>query len=191
MSGEDTIVITEDILETYGESAGFKLGERYTVNDLISAMMTVSSNDAAYALAAHFGEDDFISEMNLFAKNIGMKSTTFRDSSGLSPQNLSTVEDLYLLGKYIWENEPDIFSITRKKSATIHDVNTGFQHTLININKFAGRDDFLGGKTGQIPEAGGNLLSLFTYKTFNQPILIVVLGTDERFVETEKILMEL
>jgi D-alanyl-D-alanine carboxypeptidase len=53
-------------------------------------------------------------------------------------------------------------------------------------HQFAGRPDFLGGKTGFTASAQGNLISIFSVE--NHPILILVLGTESRFEESEKIL---
>ncbi len=60
-----------------------------------------------------------------------------------------------------------------------------------NINVFAGTDEFLGGKTGSTPEAEGNLISIFEVSRGASPVIIIVLGTDDRFGETENILMNL
>ncbi len=189
---DDVITITEPMVDTEGISGGLKVGDRYTVGDLTEAMLLVSSNDAAEALAMGYGEEKFIDKMNALAKEIGMTDTLFVDPTGLSIQNLSTVEDLRSLATYIWENNPHIFSITTREKGTILDIKSGKRHKLANINEFAGRDDFLGGKTGHIPEADGNLLSLFTVPGRASPVIIVVLGaSNDRFLETEKILEKL
>jgi D-alanyl-D-alanine carboxypeptidase len=57
---------------------------------------------------------------------------------------------------------------------------------LVNINQFAGRPDFVGGKTGTTPEAVGNLVSIFKAGG-NSIRIIVVLGSEERFKETENL----
>ena len=50
----------------------------------------------------------------------------------------------------------------------------------------AGQAGFIGGKTGHTTEASGNLLSIFDYH--NHPVLIVVMGTTDRFGDTTKLL---
>jgi len=55
-----------------------------------------------------------------------------------------------------------------------------------NINHFAGQADFLGGKTGYTDDAGGNLLSLFSYQ--KRPVLVLVMGASDRFGETRRLL---
>lgn len=173
---------------TAGEETGILFTGEYAVEDIIKAMVLISSNDAALAVADYYGRDKFIKEMNDMAQKLGMNDTTFRDPAGLSPENLSTVEDLGKLVEFIRKNNPEIFEISKKTSDTVFDFASGTEKKLNNINVFAGREDFLGGKTGRIPKSGGNLISIFN---FNGPKIIIVLGTDDRFGETEKILKQL
>lgn len=187
----EVIKITQEMLATEGGSGGFRVGETFRADDLIKAMMLVSSNDAGAALAMHYGEEAFVHEMNALAMELGMVNTTFVDSTGLSVQNLSTVEDLRRLAKYLWEEQPYIFDISQGMDGTIRDRTSGSGRRLESINDFAGREDFLGGKTGSIPEAEGNLLSLFEVPGRAEPVVIIVLGTEDRFGETESILAEL
>ena len=184
----ELIKVTEEMVATDGNSGGFRVGEVFRVDDLIKAMMLVSSNDAAEALAMHFGEKAYVAEMNKIALEIGMTDTRFVDPTGLSVQNLSTAEDLRRLAKYIWENEPYIFEISQAKSGVITDRISGAGRILTSINEFSGRADFLGGKTGNIPEAEGNLVSIFKVPERDEEVIIIVLGTAGRFAETEKIL---
>jgi D-alanyl-D-alanine carboxypeptidase len=187
----EAVTITQEMIDTEGESGEFRVGEKIRVSDLIKAMMLVSSNDAAAALAIHYGEPAFIKVMNETARNIGMYDTLYKDPTGLSVQNLSTIQDLDKLARYIWTNNPSIFAITREEGDMIFDMNTGLGRRLTNINQFAGRSDFLGGKTGTTPEAEGNLLSIFKAPGREEPVIIIVLGTKDRFKETENILMKL
>ncbi len=187
----EIIKITQEMVATEGNSGGLRAGETFRADDLIKAMMLVSSNDAGAALAMYYGEEAFVREMNTLARELGMTDTTFVDSTGLSVQNLSTIEDLRRLAKYVWEEQSYIFNISQRASDTIHDRTSGLGKRLVSINDFAGREDFLGGKTGSTPEAEGNLLSLFEVPGRAGPVVIIVLGTEDRFGETESILAEL
>jgi len=187
----EIIEITEEAVATEGDSGNLAAHELVRADDLIKAMMLVSSNDAAAALAEHYGEEAFVAEMNKTAVELGMTGTTFVDPTGLSVQNLSTVEDVRRLTKFIWDNYTYIFNISQRPRDTIIDRSDGSTWSLENINSFAGRSDFLGGKTGSIPEAEGNLVSIFSVPERNDEIIIIVLGTENRFLETEKILSDL
>jgi D-alanyl-D-alanine endopeptidase (penicillin-binding protein 7) len=161
-------------------------GERYSINDLRSAMLLESSNEAAMALANFYGYDRFMAAMNTKATEWGLSNTHFDDPVGLSVSNQSTAADLLHMAGYIYSQNPEIFKITAKKSAYVKELNSGKKILVKTTNDFAGRPDFLGGKTGYTDEASGNLLSIFSYE--RRPILIVVLGTEDRFGDTEKLL---
>lgn len=145
-------------------------------------MIVVSDNDAADALATELGVDVFVAHMNKKARALEMRNTGFSDPTGLSYLNQSTVRDLDKLIRYILEFHPEIFQWSREKKLLLDGV------LYTNINEFAGRPHFLGGKTGYTDEANGNLISLFA--TSQGPISIIVLGTpnkEERFKQTEEI----
>lgn len=177
------IPISEKAFNTEGESGKFKIGEIYKAHDLIKAALVVSSNDAAQAIADFYGESNFISAMMEKARALEMSQTNFSEVTGLSFLNQSTARDLEKLVKYILKTHPDIFDITKQREVVITDVNNGNGRTLANINSFAGRPDFLGGKTGFIDAAGKNQISIFQYQ--GHRILIIVFGAEIRFEQTE------
>ena len=190
---QETEIVTMDkkAVAAYGEAGGFKVGERVTAEDLVQAMLIVSSNDATEALANYYDQKKFIAEMNNLATVIGMTNTVFIDATGLSPGNLSTPNDLNKLVQFIWLEDPEIFAITRSPTVNIIDIPSGQSRKLSNINLFTGRSNFLGGKTGQIPDSDGNLVSIFSVSGKSSPVVIIVLGAKDRFEETEKILIKL
>ncbi len=163
-----------------------KVGDRYRALDLVRAMLTVSSNVAAEALARTYGRADFIAAMNHTAEAWGLRETYFDDPSGLSIANQSTPADLEKLVVRLRSEHPDVLAITREPVWRILELTSGRMRSIRNINVFAGKSDFLGGKTGYTLEAAGNLISLFSYngKSFG----IIVLGTNDRFGETERLL---
>lgn len=179
------ITITPEISNETNGNSTLSTGSSYSANDLLKALLTISSNDAAFALADSFGRDAFVQKMNQKAKELSMSQTTYYEPSGLSYLNQSTAHDLFLLVSYIRQQYPIIFDITRQKTNTIRDKNTGKRTTLTNINEFAGRKDFFGGKTGFIDQSEGNLVSLFN-KDGNM-VFIAVLGSPDRFGDTDKI----
>lgn len=150
----DTVDITKDTEDAVGEYHTFFTGQRYSVNDLVRSALVFSSNDAAYALAYHWGYDDFVALMNKKAQELGMTQTHFVEPSGLSYLNQSTAQDLYTLVNYIYHTYPVLFETTRRTSVTVHDLNSGDNKTFSSNNSFAGRGDFFGGKTGYIDEWG-------------------------------------
>lgn len=176
-----------------GAENGLKPGGLYSARDLLLAMLLKSSNESAEALARIYpgGRTAFVARMNTLIKEWGLRDTNFDDPTGLSPANESTVKDLAKLAKHIYEEHPEIFEITRRKEAGITELKSGRTSTVANINLFAGWKEFVGGKTGYTDEAGGNLLTVFSTPSTDSghgdrgPIVIVVLGSPDRFGETE------
>lgn len=164
-------------------SSYFKAGDTFSVSKLFDALLVASSNEAAEALARQYGRANFIAEMNARGQSWQLSHTHFSDPSGLSAANQSTARDLLRFAARVRETHPEVFDATLKPSARIAEEATGRVLTLRNTNLFTKRPWFLGGKTGYTDEALGNLLTVFSYE--RRPVLIVVLGTSDRFGETE------
>jgi serine-type D-Ala-D-Ala endopeptidase (penicillin-binding protein 7) len=166
-----------------------KVGGIYRISDLLKLMLLPSSNVAAETVAEFYGRDAFIAAMNAQAKEWDLQNINFDDPSGISISNQSTAENVLLLAQGIARDYPEVFRIGREPSATIAEWNENYEFTIKSINKFAGRPDFVGGKTGYTDEAGGNLISVFSYE--GRSIVIIILGAttaDQRFSDTEKLL---
>lgn len=187
---QEKITITEEVvaIEDIGTSGGFKAGEIFSRYDLEEAALILSSNIAAEAIATHYGRERFIDTMNSFASRLGMANTYFEDPTGLSFKDQSTAEDLNKLILYIYNNAPEILKLTRAQSAGIHDYKSGKSRKISNINLFAGRPGFIGGKTGTTPESVGNLVSVFTKDNGASGRVIILLGSEDRYNETETLL---
>ncbi len=161
------------------------VGQRYSIKDLFVSMLLASSNESAEALSRVYGRDNFIKDMNQKAAEWRLKDTNLSDPTGLSSSNQSTAADLAVLALRIYQSYPTVLEVTTRKSSLITDLNSGKRTTVMNINLFAGEPYFLGGKTGYTEEADGNLLSIFSYN--KHPLLVVVLGSEDRFGDTEKL----
>jgi D-alanyl-D-alanine endopeptidase (penicillin-binding protein 7) len=184
----DTVVLgdADFSLEDTSTEKRLKPGETYTVLDLMSAMLVISSNEAAEALARRTGRAAFLAQMNSRAAAWGMQNTHFADPTGLSSANQSTARDLQQLALRIYQEHPEIFQTSRKYKVVITDLLAKKKQTLQNINLFAGETWFVGGKTGYTEEAGGNLLTVFTHS--RRPVIVVALGTADRFGESERLI---
>lgn len=182
---DEKAAISKQAVASDGLNGNFKTGEIFTVADLIKAMMTVSSNDAAAATAEMVGEKEFVDEMQKKTAEMKMFNTTFLEPTGLSFVNQSTVSDISKLMAYIYFKQPKILEISRQKETEIMELNSNRKRKISNINHFAGAPDFLGGKTGYIEEARRNMTAVFDIG--GQPILTVVFGANDAFKETEKL----
>lgn len=180
------IAITESMMSADPTEATLRVGNTYTASDLMHLLLMPSSNVAAEALASYAGRASFLTAMNSRAAMWGMKSTYFDDPSGISSANQSTAHDMFTLAEHILKEYPSVLTITNTPATVITELASGRKTSVKSINVFAGAADFIGGKTGHTDEAGGNLLSIFRYD--GHPLVVVVLGTDERFGETQKLL---
>ncbi|MDD5431316.1 MAG: serine hydrolase [Candidatus Pacebacteria bacterium] len=167
------------------KSGNFSAGEKYYVRDLTRIMLLISSNKAAEAIAEFYGRENFINEMNSIAGKLGI-SRKFYDCTGLSMLNQFTADDLAKLAEYILLKKPEIFEYTTIKEMSFIELSTNTAKFFANINIFAGREDFLGGKTGFIESSEQNLLSLFSHK--GRKILLIILGSEDRFSDTGTLL---
>ncbi len=162
---------------TYGTQGNLTAGEKLPVKELIFPMLLESSNDAAVALSEHFGQANFMTQVNNKATAIGLTKTYLTDPSGLSPQNVSTARDLARLTKYIYQYKRYLFEVTTKKSYT-HG-----EHTWLNRNKLVGTAGYLGGKNGFTDEAGQTQITLFNLplaEFSERPVVFIILKSTDR-----------
>ncbi len=179
-----TITITEPMLAVDPQDEHtLVLGGTYNVPDLLHVMLMPSSNVAAQAFADFYGEEQFMAAMNARAAAWGMADTYFDDPSGLSAANESTPDDFMKLAEQVYAHYPEILRFTNTPSLYITELQSGRKVFVKSINLFAGEPDFIGGKTGYTDQADGNLLSVFNHN--GHPVLVVVLGSNDRFKDTE------
>jgi D-alanyl-D-alanine carboxypeptidase len=174
LSTSTQITITPQMFAADPDEYTLAVGGTYTVEDLLHAMLMPSSNVAAQAMADFIGQTQFINEMNARAQAWGMTDTYFADPSGIAAANESSAKDLLTLAQHIHADYPEILALTDTPATMITELNSGRKISVKSINLFAGAPDFIGGKTGNTPQAGGNLLSIFDDN--GAPIFVVVLG---------------
>lgn len=170
----ENITITGKSIDTYGNEAKLREGEKLKLREILYPLLMVSSNDSAEAIARHYGRDKFIMKMNDFVNEIGAYRTHFTDPSGLSVGNVSTANDLGIIIKWILKNEPDIFNITLEKTKTIR------VHTWTNPTHFLNLDSYAGGKNGYTHEANRTTVALFKLGKQKRPFAVIFLGSSAR-----------
>ncbi len=88
------------------------LKSRIRVEDLLKGMIVQQANDACIILAEGISGSDaaFTEKLNARAKDIGLKKSTFANSSGLPDErNRMTMRDLVILSRDLHDNYPDYF----------------------------------------------------------------------------------
>jgi D-alanyl-D-alanine carboxypeptidase (penicillin-binding protein 5/6) len=115
LSLDDKFIVSEKAwrLSTAGYSSMFiMVGDEVSVEDLLHGIITASGNDACIALAEGIAgtEEEFAILMTAKAKELGMDSTNFANSSGINdPDNYSTVRDILKMSRYLIQKHPDFY----------------------------------------------------------------------------------
>ncbi len=172
-----------------GSIAGFKPGEKYTVEQLVYTLLLKSANDAAEVLAeAHpGGRAGFVGDMNLLSRELGLSSTQFQNPSGLDEDNhISTATDLTRLGEYLVDL-PVFSRIVSTQTASILDSSSGSGKILANSNPLLGKvPGVLGIKTGFTDNSGQSLISLVNRG--DRRIIITILGSSDREKDSSELI---
>ncbi len=190
---ESQATISGNAVATEGNKGNLKTGEKITVRNLLCLLLVNSSNDAATALAEHISgsEDGFVKLMNKKAKALGLENTSFANPTGLDQENnYSTAYDLTKLVKIVL-NEPLLLEIMRIQDLDVFSVDGVNVHHLSNTNKLLGKlpgINIIGGKTGFTNQAEECLILITVHPENNQRIISVILGSEDRFGEMEKLI---
>jgi len=189
-------VLTVGEVEDRGQDMRLVKGEKITVKNLLYGLLVASANDAALALAQNHsgGLPVFVGAMNEKAAKLHLENTYFANPTGLdsdeegkllSDFSYTTALDLARLTAEAFKN-PLFSEIIKTKKITVSDISGKISHQLFNINQLLGKIDGLkGGKTGWTEEAGECLVSYVERN--GQGIITVILGSRDRFGETEKL----
>jgi len=144
------------------------INDEISIENLLKGIIIASGNDACVALAEGVAgtEENFVSLMNEKAKEIGMTSTNFANSSGINnPDNYSTVRDIALMSRYLIKNYPYYYEYFKETKFTWDrtggdPITQGNRNTLLYKN--IGVD---GIKTGHLAVEQYSLASSIKKKT--------------------------
>lgn len=198
----ETVVFSQRADKTGGSTAGVRAGEKISVDELLYGLLLPSGNDASVALAEHFGDrlseasegdsyDRFIAAMNFKAQELGMKNSSFTNTSGLPQEgHQACAADLMTLA-YRAIQQP----LFRKYVGTVQHGCTvvgpgGYQRNLIwrNTNRLLRTEGYQGVKTGTTNAAGSCLVSQGSRG--DRSLIVVVLGatsTDGRYADSRNL----
>ncbi len=170
------------------DSVKYTSGEIFTVEEALQPLLISSSNIMAEALASTSNRAKFMELMSSYAWEIGMPATYFADPSGISPLNISSASDFFALAKYLYKLRPDILKITKMDKVIMSTTTEHGYHEIVSTHPFIYYPSYLGGKTGRTPQAKDTMLSILKIK--DQPIAIIVLGSDNRKADSDYLIKE-
>lgn len=169
----DKVTIKKSMIEDIAwdvATAGFKVGDKLTYNDLLYAAILSSGADAVNALAESISgsRSEFIKLMNQKALELGLENTHFQNVIGLySKSNYSSAYDMAQILIYALKNEKfkSVFETNNYKlsngktiKSTIEKYN---QKNNLNISFITGS------KTGYISKSGFCLASTAALNNVN------------------------
>ncbi len=157
VSLSDEVLISENCWRKKGSKMFIREGTRVLLSDLIKGMVIQSGNDASCAIAEHVAasEEGFVQLMNLYANEMGLTNTQFKNESGWpDPEHYSSARDLALLSANLIKRFPDHYALYKEKYFTFNDIKQR------NRNSLLWQDDSIDGiKTGHTQSAGYCLVS--------------------------------
>jgi len=166
--------------------AGLKEGSIYTVEELLTALLVPSGNDAACALAVAVAGsvESFTEKMNSRASELGMVNTHFANPHGLHDKNhYTTVYDLYLLTRECISH-PEFLRIASVAEADISGTDTAGGTEVLH---FRSTNSYLRNYT--IPPEGLTVRASKTGYTSKAGRCLILVTTDAEGLQYISIIM--
>jgi len=151
---------------------GLKAGSSISVDDTVTAIAVRSANDVAVAAAEAIAgsEEAFARRMTERARALGMRSTVFRNASGLpDPAMVTTARDMAILARAMQTRFPRETRVFATKSFSRGGKR--YESTNRLLGKLDGMD---GMKTGYTRASGYNLAASVNRR--GRRLIIVVMG---------------
>lgn len=180
----DIVEIPKAVTDVEPAKAGFDVGEKIRLVDLVKASMVRSSNDAAFAIAIYLGGNvkGFASIMNRRAREIGMTHSHFTNPAGydrdLYAEHYSTASDLLRLTEHAIGNE--LFNrIAALDSISFYEQTTKKRYSLKSSNKLLEKYQYaVGIKTGYTMKAGRCLIA--RAKKADRDVVLIMLDAGKK-----------
>lgn len=178
---DEEVTVSEKAWRTPGSRMFIEVGSKVTVQDLLLGMIVQSGNDASVALAERIAgsETAFATMMNRYAAALGMRSSSFRNATGLpNGKHYSTARDLATLASAIINEFPEYYTWYSVRKFKYNGIEQP------NRNSLLWRDDSVDGiKTGHTDDAGYCLIA--SAERDGMRIVSVVLGTSSARARTD------
>ena len=185
----NSVLVVGDGANISGARVGLTKGESLSFRALLYGLLLNSGNDAAYTIAENYpgGVDGFVTAMNQKAKLLNLVSSHFDNPAGFdSPRHFSSASDLAMISQESLK-DGNLARIFATKDTEVSSLDKKYNHRLVNLNKLLSQvTGVLGIKTGFTEAAKENLVTLVDRN--GHKVLIIVLGSDDRFGESTKII---
>ena len=182
----DIVEVSKNAASMGGSQIYLTPGEKMSVEDLFKGISMASANDAVVAMAEYISgsEGAFVKLMNQKVKELGLKNTHFKNSTGLDEEgHYSSAYDMAIIARNLLTHEEIL-----KFSSVYEDYlreDTENKFWLVNTNKlvrfYEGAD---GLKTGHTDAAKYCLAA--TAKKNGMRLIAIVLGEEESKVRNSE-----
>ena len=186
---DDQVPISVKAWRTQGSKMFVREGTEVSLSDLLRGIIVVSGNDASVAVAEYIAgaEDAFADMMNLHAKNLGMTTTRFVNSSGLPDDgHYSSAKDMAILSVALIERYPEHYLMYSEKSFQYGEI----ERPQVNRNRLLWRDQSVDGVKTGMTEAAGYCLVASALREGTR-LVAAVMGAEndeDRLRDTQKLL---
>ncbi len=165
-----------------GSTMFAKPGERIRLGTLLTAVASISANDAAIAIAEGIaGSEEAYAEMlNRFARRIGLTKSHFVNATGLpDPKHRMTARELAEAARYLIRNFPEFYKLYSVREFEWNGIKQRNRNPL--LGRYPGAD---GVKTGYTRAAGYSLVA--SAKRDGRRLIAVITGLKSRRARAEE-----
>ncbi|MER8572759.1 D-alanyl-D-alanine carboxypeptidase [Mesorhizobium sp. M1338] len=139
---DDTFVVSENAWRKGGAPSGTstmfaKLKSAIRLEDLIQGVIVQAANDGCIVIAEGMSgsEDNFAAQMTERARQIGLKTSTFVNSTGLPADGQqTTVRELAQLAVHLWRDYPDFYRYYGQKDFTWNKISQRNRNPLLAMD---------------------------------------------------------
>ena len=202
---DETVTFSYDAINNVEAGSGNKLsletGDQLSVEDCLYAMLLVSSNQAANALAEHVGgsREGFVEMMNQKIEELGCGESHFANPSGLNDEDqYVSPYDMPLIAKASFSNET-LLTIDSAQTYTIpatinnpDGLTFQMEHRLLVTEDPSSQfycEGAVAGKTGYTSLAGNTLVT-YAARDGQELIAVVLKGSQPQYYLDSKTLLE-
>ena len=174
ISLDDTFKVSKKAWKKGGSRMFLNPNSYVTIDELLKGIIIQSGNDACITIAEGFSgtEENFASEWNQLAHEIGLNNSNFTNSTGWpDPDHLMTARDIMQLSVRTIEDFPELYKLYSEKEFTYNEIRQVNRNPLLFNSKYTD-----GLKTGHT-SLGGYGLSASAIKN-NRRIILVINGLE-------------
>jgi len=185
---DDRVATSEYAASMGGSQIYLEPGEEMSLHDMLKAIVVSSANDATVAVAEHLmgSADAFVARMNERASELGMTSTTFKNTTGLDEEgHVMSARDIAAASRELLKHKK-IFEYTGIWMDTVRNGEFGLSNTNRLIRFYPGANGLKTGSTG----IAKYCLAASAMRNDMQLIAVVMAAptSDERFAGAKRLL---